>query len=117
MSDPSEKDDKPEAGHPRNEEFVSLFKRGLKFTEELLEENERLRFRVASLESQGGEGGGTTSSSTDALVLELQAKLIASARRQLKPGGRLIYSVCTFEPEEGTGHGLKPTRSELVFEG
>lgn len=53
---------------------------------------------------------------TPARMAELQAKLIASARRQLKPGGRLIYSVCTFEPEEGAGHGLKPTRSELVFE-
>ena len=48
-------------------------------------------------------------------LAELQARLIASVRRHLKPGGRLIYSVCSFEPEEGRGHGLEPTRSELVF--
>jgi 16S rRNA (cytosine967-C5)-methyltransferase len=53
---------------------------------------------------------------TPTRMVELQEQLVASARRQLKPGGRLIYSVCTFEPEEGLGHGLSSTRSELVFE-
>lgn len=42
------------SGHPRAEEFVNLFKRGLRFSEELLAENERLRFQLASLESKGG---------------------------------------------------------------
>lgn len=50
-------------------------------------------------------------------LAELQGRLIESARRHLKPGGRLIYSVCSFEPEEGRGHGLESTRSELVFRG
>lgn len=35
-----------------HEEFVHLFKRGLKFSEELLAENEKLRFRIASLEAE-----------------------------------------------------------------
>lgn len=35
-----------------HEDFLALFKRGLKFTEELLAENEKLRYRVASLESE-----------------------------------------------------------------
>jgi 16S rRNA (cytosine967-C5)-methyltransferase len=30
-----------------------------------------------------------------------QAKLIAAAARLLKPGGRLIYAVCSLQPEEG----------------
>ncbi|HEU4705474.1 MAG TPA: RsmB/NOP family class I SAM-dependent RNA methyltransferase, partial [Sphingomicrobium sp.] len=33
----------------------------------------------------------------------LQAKLIDRAARWLKPGGTLVYSVCSLEPEEGEG--------------
>lgn len=36
----------------RAEKFLELFNKGKEFTEELLKENQRLRFRVASLESQ-----------------------------------------------------------------
>jgi 16S rRNA (cytosine967-C5)-methyltransferase len=32
---------------------------------------------------------------------ELQAKLLERAARWLRPGGRLVYSVCSLEPEEG----------------
>jgi 16S rRNA (cytosine967-C5)-methyltransferase len=32
---------------------------------------------------------------------ELQAKLLATASQWLKPGGRLVYSVCSLEPQEG----------------
>lgn len=34
-------------------------------------------------------------------LLELQAELIDHALTQLKPGGRMIYAVCSLEPEEG----------------
>src|SRR5205823_1066443 len=37
----------------RAEKFLELFNKGKEFTEELLKENQRLRYRVASLESQG----------------------------------------------------------------
>lgn len=35
-----------------HEDFLHLFRRGLKFTEELLAENEKLRYRIATLESE-----------------------------------------------------------------
>ena len=35
------------------------------------------------------------------LLSEAQDKLIASAARMLRPGGRLIYAVCSLQPEEG----------------
>jgi transcriptional regulator with GAF, ATPase, and Fis domain len=38
----------------RAEKFLELFNKGKEFTEELLKENQRLRFRMASLESQSG---------------------------------------------------------------
>lgn len=43
----------------RGEEFLQVFKKGAEFTQELMRENERLRFRVLELENgqpQGGEG-------------------------------------------------------------
>jgi 16S rRNA (cytosine967-C5)-methyltransferase len=36
-------------------------------------------------------------------LADLQAKLIAAAARALKPGGRLVYCVCSLESEEGEG--------------
>src|SRR5438477_6243944 len=38
----------------RKEEFFGVFLKAKEFTEELLRENERLRFKIASLESQAG---------------------------------------------------------------
>ncbi len=34
---------------------------------------------------------------------DMQARLLARASRWLKPGGALVYSVCSLEPEEGEG--------------
>jgi 16S rRNA (cytosine967-C5)-methyltransferase len=34
-------------------------------------------------------------------LVQLQARLLASAARRVKPGGSLVYSVCSLEPEEG----------------
>lgn len=44
--------------HKKAENFLEMFNKGKEFTEELLRENQRLRFRVASLESSGGAGAG-----------------------------------------------------------
>jgi len=42
--------------HNRGEEFLQVFKKGAEFTQDLLRENERLRFRVLELEKQQGPG-------------------------------------------------------------
>lgn len=34
-------------------------------------------------------------------LAELQRKLLSAAAREVRPGGRLLYGVCTFSPEEG----------------
>ncbi len=55
MSDPKEKSkpERPDEVLAARQEFLQIFKRGAEFTEELLKENERLRFRLAELESRG----------------------------------------------------------------
>src|SRR5690606_23008233 len=37
-------------------------------------------------------------------LLELQSSIIKEAWSRLRPGGHLIYSVCSVIPEEGPGH-------------
>lgn len=36
--------------------------------------------------------------------VRLQRELLSAAAAQLRPGGTLVYSVCSLEPEEGPGH-------------
>jgi len=36
-------------------------------------------------------------------LAQVQARLLDSAARRVKPGGRLVYCVCSLEPEEGEG--------------
>jgi 16S rRNA (cytosine967-C5)-methyltransferase len=38
-----------------------------------------------------------------AKLATVQARLLDSAARRVKPGGRLVYCVCSLEPEEGEG--------------
>jgi 16S rRNA (cytosine967-C5)-methyltransferase len=44
-----------------------------------------------------------------------QTRMIEAARKHLAPGGRLIFSSCSREPEESEQHALIPTRSTLVW--
>lgn len=46
--------DKNDKGDPsrRGEDFLNIFKKGAEFTQELLQENERLRYRIVQLEQQ-----------------------------------------------------------------
>lgn len=52
------------------QEFLQIFKRGAEFTEELLKENERLRYRLADLEARVNSEGNDES-----LVKELMEKV------------------------------------------
>ena len=53
-----------------------------------------------------------------ALSCEAQDRLLLAAARMLRPGGRLIYAVCSLQPEEGaprlaaSGLRLDPFRPE-----
>jgi 16S rRNA (cytosine967-C5)-methyltransferase len=38
-----------------------------------------------------------------AALAQIQSQLLAAAARRVRPGGRLVYSVCSLEPEEGEG--------------
>ena len=63
-------------GRPR-EEFLAFFRRGLRFTEEILAENERLRFRAASLEAEldTRKHAATNASESMSLVATLRAQI------------------------------------------
>ena len=42
-----------------------------------------------------------------------QEKMLAAAARMLRPGGRLIYAVCSLQPEEGVARVVDPGRFGL----
>jgi hypothetical protein len=63
---PDEKQNLP----TRAEEFLQIFKRGAEFTQELLRENERLRFSVAQLEERIRLSEQTSASGPQAELLE-----------------------------------------------
>ncbi|PZW50346.1 16S rRNA (cytosine967-C5)-methyltransferase [Humitalea rosea] len=37
-------------------------------------------------------------------LVPIQARLLAAGAAMLRPGGRLVYAVCSLQPEEGEGH-------------
>lgn len=59
----------------RAEEFMQLFKKGADFTQELLKENERLRFKVVQLEEENRLAKVSVASGSDKLVAELNKKV------------------------------------------
>jgi hypothetical protein len=67
---PVEPDDRIEELLASRQEFLQVFKRGAEFTEALMRENQRLRYRVAELETRHGP-----THNDDDLVRELMDKL------------------------------------------
>jgi GAF domain. len=65
--------------HKKAEKFLDLFNKGKEFTEELLRENQRLRFRVASFE--GTDGGGTGSHDEIQRLRDQVQQLVEENRR------------------------------------
>ena len=55
----------------RGEKFLELFNKGKEFTEELLRENQRLRYRIASLETEHAPGSPEEVERLRAVVLQL----------------------------------------------
>ena len=53
----------------RAEEFLQVFKKGAEFTQDLLKENERLRFQVLQLEEALRSGGETAVPTTENMML------------------------------------------------
>jgi nitrate/nitrite-specific signal transduction histidine kinase len=74
----------------KGQEFFQMFLKAREFTEELLKENERLRFKVARLESGGGATAGTAASPDDRVkelsgrVRQLEEKLAEVETRYRK---------------------------------
>ncbi len=69
----SDANKKPEDDH---EDFLKLFRRGLAFTEELLKENERLRYRLAGYEAKSAEPESTaTVDLVEKTVAELKDRI------------------------------------------
>jgi transcriptional regulator with GAF, ATPase, and Fis domain len=62
-----------EKGNVRGEEFLQIFKKGAEFTQDLLKENERLRFQILQL--QDGQADSSLAASQDEAVLKLQEKI------------------------------------------
>ena len=65
----------------KSQEFFGVFLKAKEFTEELLKENERLRFKMASLEAAVGGGPPTA---LDARVRELEQRLLEVETRYRK---------------------------------
>jgi transcriptional regulator with GAF, ATPase, and Fis domain len=61
----------PDDPAKKSQEFFGMFTKAKEFTEELLKENERLRFKIAHLEA----GGGARPESSDATVVDLTRRI------------------------------------------
>jgi len=73
----------PEDPLTKGHEFLQIVGKAREFTEELLKENERLRYRVASLEAGGAKTGATDEASRElaARVRDLEERLAELAAR------------------------------------
>ena len=63
------------------EEFLRIFKKGEEFTQELLKENERLRYKILKLEEERN-GSGPSSNSTQ--IQELQEQLARAEEEKVR---------------------------------
>jgi len=64
-----------EKNNPRAEEFMQIFKKGAEFTQELLKENERLRYQILQLQER--QGDAPPSAEPNAEISKLQKKINA----------------------------------------
>jgi transcriptional regulator with GAF, ATPase, and Fis domain len=69
-------------GKVRAEEFLQIFKKGADFTQDLLKENERLRFQILQL--QEGQANSPPTDSQDKVVVKLQEKIASLEQEKLQ---------------------------------
>jgi len=68
----------------RADDFLQMFKKGAEFTQDLLKENERLRFRIVKLEeSLKGTGHGDSSESSDIIDLKRQIEALELEKQEI----------------------------------
>lgn len=70
-----EQEGAPDGGAHRAEDFRQLFQKGIRFTEELLDENERLRFRVAALEASEKTAAAPAPDAPPETIVALQRRV------------------------------------------
>jgi transcriptional regulator with GAF, ATPase, and Fis domain len=72
----------------RADDFLQMFKKGAEFTQDLLKENERLRFRIVKLEeSLKGKDQGASSESSD--IIDLKKKIETLEQEKAEILGRI----------------------------
>jgi transcriptional regulator with GAF, ATPase, and Fis domain len=71
----------------RAEEFLQIFKKGAEFTQNLLKENERLRFQIVKLEEAGKQPSAPLSE--DAALSKLQEQIAALEQEKEEILGRI----------------------------
>jgi nitrate/nitrite-specific signal transduction histidine kinase len=82
--------DKPDDPAKKGQEFFQMFLKAKEFTEELMRENERLRFKVANLQTSGAGPAGPGGPSEDRVreltvqIRELEARLAELEARYRK---------------------------------
>jgi transcriptional regulator with GAF, ATPase, and Fis domain len=68
----------------RADEFLQVFKKGAEFTQDLLKENERLRFRIVNLEETlKGKGHGVIGEGLDTLALIKKIEALEQEKEQI----------------------------------
>lgn len=72
----------------RVEDFLNVFKKGEEFTQELLKQNESLRFKIAQLETTNRHAGPESGTNLNALAQRLQA--LEEENRELLDKSRLV---------------------------
>ena len=73
----------------KKEEFLQIFKKGAEFTQELLKENERLRYKLAQLEEGGGSSSAGSLGSDEKLLekiedLEVELKNLTATFKEVE---------------------------------
>lgn len=80
--------------HSRADEFMQMFKKGAEFTQDLLKENERLRYRIVNLEEALKDRPGAVASGS-----EDSARLLKKIEQLEKEKGEILGRIREVEEE------------------